>query len=107
MPQMDGTGPVGQGPRNGRPMGWCRQAGNTASGMGGGRRRMRNARAMSQSATNPLQSNPPSPPTSSATSGDITDLRQQVQQLSDTVQNMARKLQESPPASTPKQEPDA
>ncbi|MGC8624854.1 MAG: DUF5320 domain-containing protein [Phycisphaerae bacterium] len=97
---MDATGPNGLGPHNGRGMGRCRQTGNTNSCMGGGRRRIRNA--MGQLATEPARSNPPSPSSSSATGADIADLKQQVQQLTETVQNMARKLQESPPASTPK-----
>ena len=44
MPNLDGTGPMGQGPKTGRGMGDCEGTSNTQQGFGNGQGRRRGGR---------------------------------------------------------------
>ena len=98
MPGLDQTGPLGESPRMGRQMGRCGQGGgNTPWPRGGGRRRLRQGlgrglgpgRERGPAAGAAARGATPSP---DATGPDVAQLQQRVQQLTETVQQLAGRL---------------
>ena len=107
MPGFDGTGPKGQGGRTGRGQGRCggRGTGTAGAPQGGGRRRlqMRNGMGMQQpEASAPIGASSGATQRSGllASGQEVAELKQQVQQLTETVRVLTQKRNESPPASS-------
>ncbi len=98
MPGLNQTGPLGQGPRTGRQMGRCAQGGgHTPWPRGGGRRRLRqgvNAGLGPGRERGPAAGAgaPGATPSPDATGPDVAQLQQRVQQLTETVQQLAGRL---------------
>lgn len=107
MPRRDGTGPMGQGAGSGRGLGRCvsQETAARSSPTGGGRRRLRMRMGQGRGRTTEEMTASSSVQRSDCLASDqgIAELRQQVRQLTETVQALTHKMDEprkpaSPPA---------